>query len=116
MPCVFEVWTTTDGGQQPLEVAHVVADFIGAAEHSLDFAHYDFHLSPEPAAVVATAVRDAAARGVAVRFLYNLEHRNPIPVPPPPEPDGILIESLGVPVRPIAGVPDLMEPPSGPAR
>jgi phosphatidylserine/phosphatidylglycerophosphate/cardiolipin synthase-like enzyme len=43
-----------------------------------------------------------------VRFLYNLEHRNPIPVPPPPEPDGELIESLGVPVRAIAGVPDLM--------
>jgi phosphatidylserine/phosphatidylglycerophosphate/cardiolipin synthase-like enzyme len=57
---------------------------------------------------VGTAIRAAAARGVAVRFIYNLDHRNPIPVPPPPEPDGILIRSLGVPVRPIAGVPDLM--------
>ena len=85
-----------------------VAGFISAAERSLDLAHYDFHLSPEPAAVVGTAIREAKARGVAVRFLYNLDHRNPIPVPPPPEPDGILIESLEVPVRPIAGVPDLM--------
>jgi phosphatidylserine/phosphatidylglycerophosphate/cardiolipin synthase-like enzyme len=108
MPSVLNVWTTTDGGQNTLEVAGVVADFIDAAERSLDFAHYDFHLSPEPAGVVSAAVRNAVARGVAVRFLYNLEHRNPIPVPPPPEPDGILIESLGVPVRPIAGVPDLM--------
>jgi phosphatidylserine/phosphatidylglycerophosphate/cardiolipin synthase-like enzyme len=105
---VLEVRILTDGGQQPLDVAQQVADFIGVAERTLDFAHYDFHLSPEPAAVVADAVRAATARGVDVRFLYNLDHRNPIPVPPPPEPDGLLIESLGVPVRPIAGVPDLM--------
>jgi phosphatidylserine/phosphatidylglycerophosphate/cardiolipin synthase-like enzyme len=105
---VLDVRTLTDGGQRPLDVAREVADFVGVAERSLDFAHYDFHLSPEPAEIVAATVRDAAARGVAVRFLYNLDHRNPIPVPPPPEPDGILIESLGVPVRAIAGVPDLM--------
>ena len=108
MPRVLEVRTHTAGSQRPLDVARQVADFISAAERSLDFAHYDFHLSPEPAAVVGTAIREAAARGVAVRFIYNLDHRNPIPVPPPPEPDGTLIESFGVPVRPIAGVPDLM--------
>ncbi|HEV3477947.1 MAG TPA: phosphatidylserine/phosphatidylglycerophosphate/cardiolipin synthase family protein [Gaiellaceae bacterium] len=105
---MIEVRTLTDGGQGPLDVAQEVVDFIGSARRSLDFAHYDFHLSPEPAAMVAAAIHGATARGVAVRFLYNLDHRNPIPVPPPPEPDGILIESLGVPVRPIAGVPDLM--------
>jgi phosphatidylserine/phosphatidylglycerophosphate/cardiolipin synthase-like enzyme len=105
---VLDVWTLTDGGQRPVDVAQRVATFVDAAERSLDFAHYDFHLSPEPAEVVGTAIRAAARRGVAVRFIYNLDHRNPIPVPPPPEPDGILIESLGVPVRPIAGVPDLM--------
>jgi phosphatidylserine/phosphatidylglycerophosphate/cardiolipin synthase-like enzyme len=108
MPRVLDVRTLTDGGQRPLDVAQEIAAFVDAAERSLDFAHYDFHLSPEPAAVLRTAIRDAASRGVAVRFLYNLDHRNPIPVPPPPEPDGILIESFGVPVRPIAGVPDLM--------
>jgi len=47
-------------------------------------------------------------RGVAVRMIYDVGHRNPIPVPPPPEPDVELIASLGVPHRPIAGVPDLM--------
>jgi phosphatidylserine/phosphatidylglycerophosphate/cardiolipin synthase-like enzyme len=105
---VLDVSTLTDGGQQPLEVAHWIADFIAQAERSLDFAHYDFHLAPETAAVVAEAVTRAAARGVAVRFLYNVDHRNPIPVPPPPEPDALLIDSLGVPARAIAGVPDLM--------
>jgi phosphatidylserine/phosphatidylglycerophosphate/cardiolipin synthase-like enzyme len=41
-------------------------------------------------------------------MIYDVGHRNPIPVPPPPEPDVQLIASLGVPHRPIAGVPDLM--------
>jgi len=105
---VLEVRTLTDGGQKPLEIAQQVAEFINAARSSLDFAHYDFHLGEETARVVGEAVKVAAARGVAVRFLYNLDHRNPIPVPPPAEPDGTMIESLGVPVRAIAGVPDLM--------
>ncbi|MBA2361340.1 MAG: hypothetical protein H0V79_10490 [Actinobacteria bacterium] len=105
---MLEITTLTDGGQQPMDVARQVVDFVGAASSSLDFAHYDFHLGAETAALVGGAIKDAAARGVAVRFLYNLDHRNPIPVPPPPEPDGELIESLGVPVRAIAGVPDLM--------
>ncbi len=105
---MLEIKTLTDGGQQPMDVARQVADFVGAARSSLDFAHYDFHLGAETAEVVGGSIRDAAARGVAIRFLYNLDHRNPIPVPPPPEPDGKLIESLRVPVRAIAGVPDLM--------
>jgi phosphatidylserine/phosphatidylglycerophosphate/cardiolipin synthase-like enzyme len=104
----FTVRTLTDGGQRASEVAGWIADFVGGAERTLDFAHYDFHLGAETAALVGGAVTDAAARGVAVRFIYNLDHRNPIPVPPPPEPDAKLIASLGVPARAIAGVPDLM--------
>jgi phosphatidylserine/phosphatidylglycerophosphate/cardiolipin synthase-like enzyme len=105
---LLEVRTHTDGGQAPLEVAERIAAFIAAAQRSLDVAQYDFHLEPETAAVVGGAVTDAAARGVAIRFLYNVDHRNPIPVPPPPEPDTQLIASFGVPSRAIAGVPDLM--------
>jgi phosphatidylserine/phosphatidylglycerophosphate/cardiolipin synthase-like enzyme len=105
---MLEIETLTDGGQQPLNVAQRVADFVGGAEQSLDVAQYDFHLASDTAAVVGGAIRRAAGRGVAVRFLYNVDHRNPIPVPPPPEPDAVLIESLGVPARAIAGVPDLM--------
>jgi phosphatidylserine/phosphatidylglycerophosphate/cardiolipin synthase-like enzyme len=104
----IHIRTLTDGGQQALEVANAVAEFLGAAQRSLDLAQYDFHLGPETAPAVAGAIRDAAARGVAIRILYNVDHENPIPVPPPPEPDVQLISSLGVPARPIAGVPDLM--------
>jgi phosphatidylserine/phosphatidylglycerophosphate/cardiolipin synthase-like enzyme len=100
--------TLTDGGQQPLEIANEVATFLGAAQHTLDLAQYDFNLRPDTAAVVGDAIRDAAARGVAVRIAYNLDHRLPIPVPPPPEPDATLIASFGAPSKAIAGVPDLM--------
>jgi phosphatidylserine/phosphatidylglycerophosphate/cardiolipin synthase-like enzyme len=97
-----------DGGQPAEEIAHMVADFLAAAEKTLDLAQYDFHLAPETAAIVGGAIKDAAKRGVAVRMIYDVGHRNPIPVPPPPEPDVELISSLGVPHRPIAGIPDLM--------
>ena len=102
------VRTLTDGGQQPLEIAHAIADWIGEARTSLELAQYDFHLAPDTAAVVAGAIREASARGVAIRIIYNVDHRGPIPVPPPPEPDVKLIESLGVPSKAVGGVPDLM--------
>jgi hypothetical protein len=66
---LLEVTTLTDGGQEPLEVARKVAEFVGGARRSLDFAQYDFHLGPETKPLVAGAVTDAAARGVRVRFL-----------------------------------------------
>jgi phosphatidylserine/phosphatidylglycerophosphate/cardiolipin synthase-like enzyme len=100
--------TLTDGGQQPLEIAAELAEFLAPAQRSLDIAQYDFHLGPETAAVIAAALQDAAGRGVAVRIIYDVDHANPIPVPPPPEPDAQLIASLGLPSRAIAGVPDLM--------
>ena len=108
MSSSIRIRTLTDGGQQPLEIAHLVAEFLGRAERSLDLAQYDFNLGPETREVVAGAIRDAAARGVAVRIVYNVDHENPIPVPPPPEPDVELISALGVPSKAIAGVPDLM--------
>ena len=108
MSSSIRIRTLTDGGQQPLDVAREVAQFLAAAKHSLDLAQYDFNLGPETCEVVAGAIRDAAARGVAVRILYNVDHPNPIPVPPPPEPDVALISALGVPSKAIAGVPDLM--------
>jgi phosphatidylserine/phosphatidylglycerophosphate/cardiolipin synthase-like enzyme len=104
----IEVRTLRDGGQQAEAVARWIATFVSHAQLSLDLAHYDFHLQTETASIVGGAIRDAAARGVAVRFIYHVDHRNPIPVPPPPEPDAQLIASLGVPAKAIAGVPDLM--------
>src|SRR5256885_5536905 len=108
MSASIRIRTLTDGGQEPLEIAHAVADFLGAAKRSLDLAQYDFNLGRETKEVVGGAIRDAAGRGVAVRVIYNVDHANPIPVPPPPEPDVALISSLGVPAKAIAGVPDLM--------
>jgi phosphatidylserine/phosphatidylglycerophosphate/cardiolipin synthase-like enzyme len=104
----LEIRTLTDGGQRAVDVAKDIASFLDAARKSLDLAQYDFHLAPETAEIVGGAIKEGAARGVAVRMIYDVGHRNPIPVPPPPEPDVELISSLGVPHRPIAGVPDLM--------
>jgi phosphatidylserine/phosphatidylglycerophosphate/cardiolipin synthase-like enzyme len=102
------VRTLTDGGQQPLEIADAIADWLGEAKTSLELAQYDFHLAVDTAALVAHAIQAASARGVAVRIIYNVDHRAPIPVPPPPEPDVELIGSLGVPSKAVGGVPDLM--------
>ncbi|MDQ3865897.1 MAG: phospholipase D-like domain-containing protein [Actinomycetota bacterium] len=105
---MIDVRTLTDGGQSAADVAAAIAAFIDEASRTLDLAHYDFHLSPDRAAVVGGAISAAAERGVAVRIVYNVDHRNPIPVPPPPEPDAELIASFGVPNKAVAGVPDLM--------
>jgi phosphatidylserine/phosphatidylglycerophosphate/cardiolipin synthase-like enzyme len=104
----IEIRTLTDGGQQPVEIAHAVATFLDGAERTLDLAQYDFKLGEETAAIVGDAIRRAAARGVRVRFAFNVDHANPIPVPPPPEPDVQLIAALPVEGKAIAGIPDLM--------
>jgi phosphatidylserine/phosphatidylglycerophosphate/cardiolipin synthase-like enzyme len=100
--------TLTDGGQQPIEIANLLAGFLGAAKTSLDVALYDFTLDDATEAVVVGAIEDAAKRGVAVRLAYNIDHRNPIPVPPPPESTPEDVEKLDVPTKAIAGIPDLM--------
>jgi phosphatidylserine/phosphatidylglycerophosphate/cardiolipin synthase-like enzyme len=98
----------TDGGQSAPEIAHAVADFLDGATRSLDLAQYDFDLGPETAAIVGAAIRRAAERGVRLRLVYNVDHRNPIPMPPPSSPDEALIESLPIEATAIPGVPDLM--------
>jgi phosphatidylserine/phosphatidylglycerophosphate/cardiolipin synthase-like enzyme len=105
---MLEVRTFTDGGQTELDVARDIAAFLGEARSTLELAQYDFNLGEATAAIVAGELRAAVDRGVAVRVIYNVDHRNPIPVPPPPEPDAQLIGSLGAKSRAIAGVPDLM--------
>jgi phosphatidylserine/phosphatidylglycerophosphate/cardiolipin synthase-like enzyme len=104
----IEIHTLTDGGQQPAEVAHRVADFLTGAKKTLDLAQYDFNLADEAREIVSDALRSASGRGVSIRFAFNVDHANPIPVPPPPEPDAELIASLPVQGRAIAGIPDLM--------
>src|SRR3954454_10050094 len=108
MSARIEIRTLTDGGQQPADVARIVAEFLDAAEHTLDVAQYDFKLGEETAAIVGDALRRAADRGVRTRFLFNVDTAMPVPVPPPPEPDVQLIATLPVEGKAIAGIPDLM--------
>jgi phosphatidylserine/phosphatidylglycerophosphate/cardiolipin synthase-like enzyme len=105
---VIELHTLTDGDQTAGAIAAVVADFLKGATKAIDIALYDFALSDATAAVVVGAIREATARGVAVRLLYNVDHAMPIPVPPPPQTNSALVAALGVPVKPISGIPDLM--------
>ena len=105
---VIQARTLTDGGQKPVEIAELIASFLGGAGRSLDIALYDLMLGPETEPVVIGALQDAKKRGVAVRLAYNVDHRNPIPVPPPPESVPEDIEKIDVPTKGIAGIPDLM--------
>jgi phosphatidylserine/phosphatidylglycerophosphate/cardiolipin synthase-like enzyme len=98
----------SDGGQRPEDVADWVAEFVGAARTSLDLALYDFNVEGGSEAVVRGALEGAAARGVAVRLAYNVDHPNPIPVPPPPECVPEDVEALNVPTKAVSGIPDLM--------
>src|SRR5581483_10417937 len=100
--------TLTDGGQQPVDVAHMLANFLGQAKQSLDIAVYDLKLEGETETIVTGAIESAGQRGVAVRLAYNADFRAPIPVPPPPETAPEDVERLSVPTKPIAGIPDLM--------
>jgi phosphatidylserine/phosphatidylglycerophosphate/cardiolipin synthase-like enzyme len=95
------------GGQTALELAQRVAAFLGEAQRSLDLALYDVRLPDEPGDVVASALRDAAARGVTVRIAYNADHDERM-IPPPPQTKPELIEALPFPTRGIPGIPDLM--------
>jgi phosphatidylserine/phosphatidylglycerophosphate/cardiolipin synthase-like enzyme len=103
-----EVRTLTDGGQPAEETAHALADFLSAAERTLDIAVYDLNLPPDLVAIVGDALRAADDRGVAVRLAYNLDHAKEVPVPAPPETDPEELEGLPFPTAAIPGVPDLM--------
>jgi phosphatidylserine/phosphatidylglycerophosphate/cardiolipin synthase-like enzyme len=104
---VIEAYPIHPGGQTALELAGRVAAFLGEARRSLDLALYDVRLPGEPGDVVAGALRDAAARGVAVRIAYNADHDERI-FPPPPRTEPELLEALPFPTRGIPGIPDLM--------
>lgn len=97
-----------DGAQPATQIAAQLAGFIAAARQSLEIAIYDLNLTGDPADQLREAIKAAAASGVNIRMIYNVDFPNPIPVPPPPEPDAAFIASLGVSARPMAGVPSLM--------
>ncbi len=88
---------------------HALADWISAAQHTLEIAIYDIRL-PDPIwPVLHDALTGAAGRGVSVRLAYNLDTDGQrVPVPPPPHTQPSLIESLPFPTAAIPGEPDLM--------
>jgi phosphatidylserine/phosphatidylglycerophosphate/cardiolipin synthase-like enzyme len=104
----LELRTLTDGGQPAEEVAGWLVDFIGGARETLEIALYDVRLPGEVGDSVAGALKEAAARDVDVRLVYNLDRYRPLPVPPPPSTRPELIEALPFPTRDIPGEPDLM--------
>src|SRR5215218_7758384 len=112
---MLDVRTHTDGGQTAEAVAERVAAWLGAARRTLDLALYDVRLPDAVGDRVAGAIEDAAARGVAVRIAFNQDERPEdeepgerpfFPAPPHTEPH--VLETLGVPVKPIPGWRDLM--------
>jgi len=105
-----QAFTLVDGGQPAERTAQALADFVAAAERTLEIAIYDIMLPDPLAATVRGALEQAAARGVAIRLAYNADYpedETP-PVPPPPRTEPGLIESLPFPTAAIPGVPDLM--------
>ena len=83
---MIQVRTLTDGGQSALEIARLLASFVERAERTLDLALYDVNLADETESLVLGTLRAAAARGVTVRLLYNVDRRPPgKPAPPPPK-------------------------------
>ena len=105
---LIDLRTLTDGGQPAEQTAQALADFVSAAQRTLEIAIYDFHLPDDLARVVEGALAGAAARGVAVRLAYNVDHGKSVPVPPPPQTKPELVEALPFPTVAIPGVPDLM--------
>jgi phosphatidylserine/phosphatidylglycerophosphate/cardiolipin synthase-like enzyme len=104
----LDAWTLTDGGQPAEAVAERLVAFLGLARESLDLARYDVRLPGAVGDAVADALREAVARGVAVRLLYNVPGVWRVPVPPPPSTRPEILEALPVATRGIAGQPDLM--------
>jgi phosphatidylserine/phosphatidylglycerophosphate/cardiolipin synthase-like enzyme len=105
---VLDVYTLTDGGQSAGDVANQIREFVDVAKETLELAFYDLRLDGDAERIVLDALRSAAARGVSVRIVFNVDHPGPIPVPPPPESSPEDVTALGLPSRAVAGIPDLM--------
>jgi phosphatidylserine/phosphatidylglycerophosphate/cardiolipin synthase-like enzyme len=103
-----QAFTLVDGGQPAERTAQALADFVGAAEHTLEIAIYDLRLPDPLAQTVRGALEAAAQRGVAVRLAYNKDCPDEQTVPPPPRTEPDQLESLPFPTAAIPGVPDLM--------
>ena len=92
-------------------VAQRVAGFLNGATKTLDIALYDLRLEEGAGNTLLGAFDAAVKRGVSVRLMFNQDHPASIIVPPPPEIDWEFVDRLkavGVQIKPVDGVPDLM--------
>jgi phosphatidylserine/phosphatidylglycerophosphate/cardiolipin synthase-like enzyme len=104
----IEVFTLSDGGQPAEAVAKRAAAFVAAARRTLDLALYDVRLPGTAGEIVAGALREAGARGVAVRLLYNVDSERPPQLHPPPATRPDVLAELPIEARAVPGIPDLM--------
>ncbi len=107
----LDVTLLAQGEQTGEQIAAQLAAFIAGARHSLDMALYDFRLSDPLKAIIAGALHERAAAGVAIRIAYDADKPEPPLVAqgmdPAPPGTGALVQSLGYPFRRIGG-PKLM--------
>jgi phosphatidylserine/phosphatidylglycerophosphate/cardiolipin synthase-like enzyme len=92
-------------------VAQRVASFLDGATKTLDIAIYDLRLEAAPASTLLNSFDGAVKRGATVRLMFNQDHALAIPVPAPPQIDWAFVDqlkSIGVHIKPVSGVPDLM--------
>ena len=92
-------------------VAQRIASFLDGANKTLEIATYDLRLSATASTTLSGAFEAAVKRGVTVRLVFNEDHDQLIPVPPPPSIDLTFVDrlkSIGVQVKAVPGVPDLM--------
>ena len=78
------------------------------ARETLELALYDIRLPGDAGDLVAGELRAAAARGVRVRLLYNVDSNRPPAIQPPPSTRPELLHELPIEDRGVPGIPDLM--------
>jgi phosphatidylserine/phosphatidylglycerophosphate/cardiolipin synthase-like enzyme len=104
----IDVFTLTDGGQAADDVARRAAAFIAGARHTLELALYDVRLPDQVGEIVAGALREAAALGVSIRLVYNVDSERPPGLHPPPRTRPDILAELPLDARAVPGIPDLM--------
>ena len=72
--------TLVEGGQRPEHVGALLADWIAQTQRTLDVALYSFHAPGAVGDRIFAALRDASARGVAVRALIHRPDLEPTPL------------------------------------
>ena len=106
-PDGIRVFFLEEGAQAATDVAARLADFIHAAQHTLDIAIYDFRLSDPQRDIITKALAERAAEGVQIRIAYDADkpaEPHAMGVDPAPSGTGSFVQSLGYPWRRIGGM------------